>query len=526
MVRPVVSIIITCYNYGHFLADAIESALNQTYKYKEIVVVDDGSTDNTREVVATYPEVVYIYQHNQGLSAARNTGITRSRGRYLVFLDADDWLLSDALNIGVAFLRNHPQAAFVAGSHKRVYMDGSPEEVKKMPIAPNPYYWLLSLGNFIGMISTVMFTRWALSAFSFDTSLRNCEDYDLYLNLTRHYPILQHQLLVAAYRIHQASMSADTEKMLNGVQVVLDRQRQHIISPLEIEGYSRGMECWTTYYAGGDDFKLTARELPSFKQTMHFFEQYAPLTGQHYALYHQPAKADNCQAITKTRSWPPQPHLPLLARLYRALAVATAYFVPFEARFGYDLYWPVERGYIEQFRQRVTPGLRGMVLDLQDPTYQEEENSLTNQPNISTLAASTPVVWYKRNCLALKELPDSAFDCVIFTHTLHLAYNFNRLLRHCYRVLKPDGVLLLTVPGKGEWKKSWYWSFTADELRSQLAKAFIKEVPHIESAGNVYVAVAYLYGLALSTVDPDKADHYDPEYQIMHTVKVVKRRLG
>ncbi|UOQ81423.1 glycosyltransferase family 2 protein [Hymenobacter sp. 5414T-23] len=258
MIRPVVSIIITCYNYGHFLAEAIESALQQTYQYKEVVLVDDGSTDNTREVALRYPGVKYIYQHNQGLSAARNTGIRSSKGQYLVFLDADDWLLPNALSIGVPYLRHHPQAAFVAGSHKRVYTDGQKEEDKPLSYAPNPYYRLLSLGNYIGMISAVMFTRWALSAFHFDTSLRNCEDYDLYLNLTRRYPIVQHQHSIAAYRIHRASMSADIDKMLIGVQKVLDRQRTNLRSPLEIEGYSRGMHCWITYYEGRSDYKLEA----------------------------------------------------------------------------------------------------------------------------------------------------------------------------------------------------------------------------------------------------------------------------
>ncbi|MBA3285511.1 MAG: glycosyltransferase family 2 protein, partial [Nitrosopumilus sp.] len=80
-----ISVIITCYNYGHFLSDAIKSILNQSYNNKEIIVVDDGSTDNTKEVAQSFADVVYVYQHHQGLSAARNKGLSVSTGNFLVF---------------------------------------------------------------------------------------------------------------------------------------------------------------------------------------------------------------------------------------------------------------------------------------------------------------------------------------------------------------------------------------------------------------------------------------------------------
>jgi cellulose synthase/poly-beta-1,6-N-acetylglucosamine synthase-like glycosyltransferase len=85
------SVIIPCYNQGHFLHEAIESALAQTYPHSEVLVLDVGSTDKTAEVAAAYSGVQYIRQKNSGVSAARNTGLKQSRGEYLVFLDADDW---------------------------------------------------------------------------------------------------------------------------------------------------------------------------------------------------------------------------------------------------------------------------------------------------------------------------------------------------------------------------------------------------------------------------------------------------
>ena len=97
--EAIVSVVIPSYNHARYLGAAVESVMAQTVRDVEIVIVDDGSTDDTREVAARYPQAKYIYQPNQGLSAARNTGIKHSSGRFLVFLDADDLLLPHALEV-------------------------------------------------------------------------------------------------------------------------------------------------------------------------------------------------------------------------------------------------------------------------------------------------------------------------------------------------------------------------------------------------------------------------------------------
>jgi len=104
-VVPKVSIIIPTYNYAHFITEAIQSVLSQTFQDFEVIVVDDGSTDNTREVLAQFGNKIrYIYQENRGLSAARNTGILNSSGQYLCFLDSDDSLLPEKLELQVKLL--------------------------------------------------------------------------------------------------------------------------------------------------------------------------------------------------------------------------------------------------------------------------------------------------------------------------------------------------------------------------------------------------------------------------------------
>lgn len=93
-----ISIIIPNYNQGQYILEAIESALNQTYDNFEVIVVNDGSTDNSLEIARKYP-VKIINQTNKGLASARNTGIMNSKGDYLLFLDADDILLENCLEV-------------------------------------------------------------------------------------------------------------------------------------------------------------------------------------------------------------------------------------------------------------------------------------------------------------------------------------------------------------------------------------------------------------------------------------------
>lgn len=97
MTSPRVSVVIPCYNHANYLQDAIRSCLAQTYTNLEILVVDDGSTDNTKEIVSQFPQVQYLYQDNAGVGAARNRGWRQAQGEFVQFLDADDYLLPTKL---------------------------------------------------------------------------------------------------------------------------------------------------------------------------------------------------------------------------------------------------------------------------------------------------------------------------------------------------------------------------------------------------------------------------------------------
>jgi glycosyltransferase involved in cell wall biosynthesis len=185
-----VSVIIPTYNRARIVGEAIDSVLSQRYNDFELIVVDDGSTDGTEELVASYlPRLTYLYQEHQGVSAARNRGIASARGEYLSFLDSDDLWLKDKLSSQIHFMESHPECRIC-------YTD---EIWIRKGVRVNP---MKKHRKYSGMIfeqclplcivspSSVLIARTLLDAAgTFDESLEVCEDYDLWLRIAARYPI-------------------------------------------------------------------------------------------------------------------------------------------------------------------------------------------------------------------------------------------------------------------------------------------------------------------------------------------------
>lgn len=245
-----VSVVIPCYNQAHFLPEAIESVLAQTHPHHEIVVVDDGSTDNTQEIVSRYPGCRCVRQPNAGLAAARNTGIRRSNGDYLVFLDADDRLLPGALQVGLDVLRAHPECAFVSGHYRHIGVDGAHLPTPDLPCVTEDHYGALLRTNYIGMPATALYRREVFEHVTgFDASVAGCEDYDLNLRITRRFPVHCHEDVVADYRRHGSTMSGDLPTMLTGAMTALRHQRRYVLDDDEhLAAYQDGLRFWRDYF--------------------------------------------------------------------------------------------------------------------------------------------------------------------------------------------------------------------------------------------------------------------------------------
>ena len=222
-----VSIIIPCFRQAQFLGEAIESVLAQSYPHFEIIVVDDGSPDDTAQVVRRYPSVRYLRQDNRGVGAARNSGIQASSGAYLVFLDADDRLLPNHLQANLKAFEEHPDAGFVCGDYRWF---GAEDTWHTHDCRPSPdHYATLLRRNFIGPPHVVMFKRQViqeLGAFRLDVS--TCEDQEIFLRVAKTYPINCHHEIIAEYRRHSAQNSQKYDIILRASHRVLRMQRDHV----------------------------------------------------------------------------------------------------------------------------------------------------------------------------------------------------------------------------------------------------------------------------------------------------------
>lgn len=536
--RDLVSVVIPCYNHGVYLAEAIKSIQAQEHPHIEIVVVDDGSTDNTKEVACGFEKVRYIYQTNAGLSAARNTGIKNAHGAYIFFSDSDDWLLPDALETDLKLLQANPQAAFVSGGHKKVNKFGQTIEEEAWPVEKDHYQQLLQ-GNYIGMHGTVLYQTWAFEKVQYDTTLKACEDYDVYLKLARLYPVLHHTKTIAAYRFHSQNMSGNIPLMLETVLHVLKRQQPFLQNEEERKAFARGQQIWKEYYT-----KLLFQKLI---QT--FSKPHMPLRRkelQTLLKYNKSLYIDYLKRATKmkTKRLIKQSLPPVVAQWLHNKGLYKNYnprvgainlgslnrTKPFSTQFGYDRGGPVDRYYIENFLQKNNELIKGRVLEIGDNDYTLRfGGNKVVKSDILHVDESNKQATFIGDLSNAPQLPDNSFDCIVLTQTLHLIYNYKDALRTCYRILKPGGALLLTVPGishidQGEWKDIWLWSFTQASVKRLLNETFSNSHIKIETFGNVLAATAFLYGMGLPEVSNRQLDETDPHYQVIITACAVKPR--
>lgn len=211
MIEPRVSVIITAYNSEAFIADAIQSVLNQTRAADEIVVIDDGSIDSTRRVVSEFADqgIKFIQQGNHGSSAARNKGIRETSGEYIAFLDADDIWLENKIRLQVGYLNAHPKAAIVSGFAKRWNTTrGTTREQGKILPNMNILRREILVRNVLGNASMVMVRRSALQGVGlFNEDIRWGQDWELWQRLVQQYDAGIVPELVTIYRWHKDNLS-------------------------------------------------------------------------------------------------------------------------------------------------------------------------------------------------------------------------------------------------------------------------------------------------------------------------------
>jgi glycosyltransferase involved in cell wall biosynthesis len=536
-VAPLVSVIIPTHNHARFLGEAIESVLEQTAQNLEVVVVDDGSTDHAAEVVARYPRARYVHQHHQGLAAARNTGIRHSSGRYLVFLDADDRLMPRAIESGVTCLDAHPGAAFVSGLHRFVTADGVPTSTSPRDPVGGDHYLAFLRGNYVGMHATVLYRRQTLTAAGgFNTQLRACEDYDLYLRLSRQFRVATHDELVAEYRMHGSNMSGDLPLMLESVIQTLTLQRGHLgDDPARHAAYRAGLKAWREHYTGIMLRRVAGlyRSFDGFKEGIRLastFFRLAPGTVLRLGL---PMLTNKIRAVAGRGlrvfrgepSGPPGPQ----PRVGEVRFGDLRRLEPVSRHFGYDRGLPVDRHYIESFLGRRAADIHGRVLEVGGNDYTIRFGAArVTASDVLHVKTGNPRATYVADLADAPNLPSDAFDCVVLTQTLHLIYEVEQALATLHRILRPGGVLLMTVPGtisqieRGTWTDTWHWGFTALSIRKLCEAQFPPENLEVTVHGNVLVSIAFLTGIAAEELRPEELTFHDPLYPLLITVRARK----
>lgn len=245
---PAVSVIVPCHNYGHFLAEALESVRVQTRPDWECIVVDDGSTDDTRAVsdrfISRDPRFRYLHQPNQGLSAARNAGLDVCTGSYVQLLDADDMLEPGKLKAQVAYLEQHPETDIVYGD-VRYFSDahalplandlsknGRQAMARVSGTGPAVLY-ALARGNIMVANAPLLRATMIDDVGRFNQDLWGHEDWDYWIRCAlagKRFQYLEEDGALALVRVHASSMSQNLAPMLKS-NIQVRQQWQHVLPP-------------------------------------------------------------------------------------------------------------------------------------------------------------------------------------------------------------------------------------------------------------------------------------------------------
>jgi glycosyltransferase involved in cell wall biosynthesis len=543
--KPLVSAIIIFFNAEAFLAEAIESVLAQTYDEWELLLVDDGSTDRSAAIADEYagrlPGKVRYLTHPDGLNhgkpAARNLGIHNASGEYVAFLDADDVWLPEKLEQQVAILEAQPEAAMVYGLTQWWYSwTGEPQDSQRdflhrlgvpantlleQPLMLLPFF--LKQEAAIPCPSNILVRRKVIEdigGFEEDfTGINNIyEDQAFYAKLALHAPMVGVEACWDRYRQHVGSSSAVAEKagqevearrfFLNWLASYLSAQGFH--DPETMRQLHR--ELWRLRHPGIQRFSRWMRQA---------FPQVKALPGR-AAWRLLPAPVFHwLWARWYGRLYTPPPGWARFGDLRR--------LAPLSRDFGYDRGQPIDRYYIEKFLSSHQADISGHVLEIADDTYTRRfgEQRVTKS-DILHAPPGNPSATIVGDLTSAENLPADTFDCLILTQTLQVIYDVPAALRNVYRILKPGGVALVTVPGispvsrydRERW--GYYWSFTSQSAGKLFAEVFPPDRVTIQAHGNVLAAAAFLFGLATQELTREELDFHDPDYELVITIRAEK----
>jgi SAM-dependent methyltransferase/glycosyltransferase involved in cell wall biosynthesis len=529
---PSISVIISGATNGPALTAALESALAQGRADFEIIVQGHPSGDGQ---AAGDSRVRWLGADYGDLTALRNGAAAVSRGTYLIFLDAHERLRPLALDAGLACFAAHPEAALVYGGYQPTDDQGT---AAGAPVVPRDYsqHYRALLANGTLPLGAAMIRREVFEQVGgFGPLPAAASGRELILRIARAYPLAVHDLVVAEGRAGEPWDRPESAADLVTALDVQEQQRPFFEKDRALSRAARAgftalkkrylaalirslaarLRGRTVAHPVGDALKVLGRHLPFL-----VWHGAKPLVRRLTAAVIPDSVARKIRAGFE--------RTPLGRVRFGQLRRLT----PFSRAFGYDCGQPVDRYYIEDFLARRSHDIRGRVLEVGDNSYSlGYGGERVTQSDVLHVKEGNPKATIIGDLTTADHIPSDTFDCIVLTQTLQLIYDVRAALRTLYRILKPGGVLLVTVPGitqisDAEWGGIWCWSFTPHSIRRLFAEHFPEPLITIEAHGNVLAATAFLYGLPIHHLKEWELDHHDPDYPMLITVRATKPRAG
>lgn len=212
---PLVTVYITSYNYGRFIRTAIDSLLNQSFQDFECIIIDDGSTDNSREIIEEYsknPKIKVIFQQNKGLNITNNIALRTAQGRYIMRLDADDYLDANALLVMTNILEKDETLGLVFPDYYLVDIDGNIMNVEKRHSFENEVKLLDQPAH---GACTMVRRKFMLQIGGYDESFKCQDGYDLWIKFTARFKVTNVNTPLFYYRQHGSNLTTNENKILD-----------------------------------------------------------------------------------------------------------------------------------------------------------------------------------------------------------------------------------------------------------------------------------------------------------------------
>jgi peptidoglycan/xylan/chitin deacetylase (PgdA/CDA1 family)/GT2 family glycosyltransferase/SAM-dependent methyltransferase len=493
-----IAVVIPCYNLGRTVEEAVESVEQQARPAAELVIVDDGSDDvYTRQILARLERrgISLTRTPNRGVAAARNLGVALTSAPYLVLLDADDALEPAYLERLGGVLDARADLDFVTCA---IQAFGDAEYTW----SPPPCTWVDTLVKGGPHIST-MFRRalWERVG-EFDERLPGYEDTDFWLSAIEagsQGVVLDEPLL--RYRVRSGSRyhrAIGPRRFLPAMEAIY---RKH---------WPAMERSWREVLLAKDAF-VRHQRAHQRSLTDRCLEAEAQLTTLR-------GRVAEVREMVQTRGKDPL----AWGGLRRLTPVSPVW--------GLDRGRPLDRYYIERFLGRHQADIQGRVLEVKDAGYTKcFGDSRVTRSDVVDIDPSNEQATIIADLTRAETIPDETFDCFVMTQTLHIIYDLEAALSTAYRILKPGGVLLCTLPcvsrvsyEDGGVNDGDFWRFTEASARWLFSQVFPIDAFEVTSYGNVMVCAAFLLGLALEEVKAEDLDAVDPWFPLICCVRAVK----